>query len=316
MRPLAGLLALLIAAAPVAACAASAPPKAVLDAVTPGYAQAMAGMWDETDPQSPRPGPPPLKMFSPVDINGDGVKDWRVDFEYAQNPSFFCGTGGCQQQLYVSRPGGGFALVFDTNVREIKFAKARGEHILDIDFHGSTCGGAGVEECPRRYAWDESAGRYVERVNKKGSGWLQGGTRVLVDLPTTVFPQAVKAQQQRRAAICKAAGATYKLDELPPYDLPDINGDGVRDWVVGANYDYCDMGDTGRDSPAMPVTLLVSQPGGAFVVGWEQTDPDWGIELGSPNRLATIVGEDCHFGGKPCPKTYWRWTGTTFEQQP
>lgn len=314
MRPFAGLLAALAVALPVSACAASGPPKAVLDAVAPDYAEIMAGMYDETDPDSPRPGPPPRKMFSPVDINGDGVKDWRVDFEHAQNPSFFCGTGGCQQKLFVSRPDGSYALVFASNMREMTFGKLRGEQIIDLDFHGSTCGGAGSEECPRRYAWDETAGRYVERINKMGSGWLSGGTRVLVDLPTTVFPDAVKAQRQRRVALCKTAGGTYKLDELLPFDLPDLNGDGVRDWVVGASYDYCDMGETGRDSPAMPVTILVSQPDGGFIVGWEQVDPDWGIELGAPNRLATLVGENCHFGDKPCAKSFWRWTGTRFEQ--
>lgn len=311
-----GLLAALLSPVAVTACAAATPPDAVRAAVAPEYAQIMAGMYDDTDPASPRPGPPPNAMFSAHDLNGDGLKDWRVDYEHAQNPSFFCGTGGCRQQLFMAQPGGGYRLVFDSLLRELKFGKAKGEFIMDVDFHGSVCGRAGVEECPRRFGWDSVAGRYLERVNRKGSGWLPGGSLPLIPLPASTWPAAVKQQIERRTALCKAADGVYDLSDHAPYDLPDLNGDGVRDWVVGGSYDYCNMGETGKDSPAMPITLMISQPGGGFTSGWEQTDAAWGVELGATNRLATVIGDDCFASTTPCAKAYWRWTGSRFEKQP
>jgi hypothetical protein len=90
-----------------------------------------------------------------------------VDYEEAQNPSLFCGTGGCRRQIYVSRDGG-YVLAFDRVIRLFKIRKAKGRRLLDLDFHGSTCGGAGVEECPRGYVWNETLGRFIERPNVKG----------------------------------------------------------------------------------------------------------------------------------------------------
>jgi hypothetical protein len=85
-----------------AVVAASQPPEAVREAVRAEIATAM-GPVEAGDPAHPAPS---AAMFKRIDINQDGLADWRVDFEKAPNPSYFCGTGGCRQRLYVSQPDG------------------------------------------------------------------------------------------------------------------------------------------------------------------------------------------------------------------
>lgn len=307
-----------LAAALVLAGAVVAAPKVPDEVRRAVEARHDAAMQDMVDPEFPDAVKiaTPAAVFRRIDVNDDGVADWRADYGKAQNPSFFCGTGGCVQQIWVSRPGGGFRLAFDNTVRELTLTRAAGERVLDVDFHGTTCGGTGVEPCPRRYGWNEAEGRFLERPGPNGASWLSGGPTPAREPGAADIPAPVVAQVERRQGLCAVAGGAYPVEANAVNDLPDLNGDGVRDWVVGASYDYCDMGDGGRASPAMPVTILVSRPGGGFVVGWEQTDPYWGIELGSPNRLATLVGENCHFGDKPCAKTFWRWDGAKLVQTP
>lgn len=52
---------------------------------------------------------PPLEtvvpdgVLVPVEINGDGQTEWLINWPEATQ---FCGTGGCQRSLYISREGG------------------------------------------------------------------------------------------------------------------------------------------------------------------------------------------------------------------
>ncbi len=308
-----------LVAAAVSACslaAAAAVPEAVRKPVEAFYTEAHQDMVDPEEPNGFQIEMP-NEMFSRVDVNGDGVTDWMIDYEAAQNPSFFCGTGGCRRQVYVSREGG-YVLAFDRVIRLFKIRKAKGQRLLDLDFHGSTCGGAGVEECPRGYVWNETLGRFIERPNAKGGTWLQGGPSPLVSTPLSAAPAAVKAQLARRAAFCAAAGGTAPEGEEAAFnDLPDLNGDGVRDWVVGTYYDYCEVGETGKDSPAIATVILVSKSGD-FVIGFEATEANWGIDLAPTPTFKTLEGaDDCAFREeKPCAHVPWRWNGERLVRAP
>ncbi len=313
------LLGLLLAAcSPAVAPAATAVPDAVRKPVEAYYTENLKDMVDPEQPDAFKIAVPPA-MYSRIDVNGDGIPDWKVDYEKAQNASFFCGTGGCLRQIYVSH-GGTHVLAFERTVREFKLGKANGERILDIDFHGSTCGGAGVEECPRRYAWDTALGRFIERPNKKGDGWLEDGPSPVVTTPLAAAPAEVRAQIERRVGLCKAIGGGYRVEDGPFNDLPDLNGDGVRDWVVGTSYDTCDLSEApeGTQSPLLPVTIMVSKDGG-FVAAWEGADQMWGVDLLPSPRFMTLEGQDgCRFrtSADACKRAPWRWDGSKIVRMP
>src|ERR1044072_3610393 len=53
------------------------------------------------------------------DINGDGVKDYVLNYEHFEcegSASYFCGTGGCLTQVFASLPNGFYVKVLDENV--------------------------------------------------------------------------------------------------------------------------------------------------------------------------------------------------------
>lgn len=313
MRAALGLF--LAFAASAALAAPSGPPASVRATVEAGYAEAMKAMYDETDPDSPRPGPPPGAMYKAIDINRDGKPDWRVDYANAKNPSLFCGTGGCEQQIFISRPDGSYALVFERLVRQFKVSTVKGERVLDVDFHGTICEGTGVEECNRRYAWDEASVRFLERPNRKGDSWLVSGPAPVFEPPLTATPAAVQAQVERRQELCKAAGGTYIVQDNTLNDLPDLNGDGVREWLVGSYYSGCDMGESGKDNPVLPMTILASRPDGGFDVALEVSTVSWGIDLAAPVRFFTLEGEDCGMD-TPCTRVPWIWDGQRLVRTP
>lgn len=307
------LLSLALFLAPAgAALAAPAVPDDVLKAVDAFYnddGQASDKAANhEGEQETPPHLTPPRAMFRKVDVNRDGVPDWWIDYSKADNGSYFCGTGGCVQQVYVSRPEGGHELVFDTNVRLFKLGRRGGETVLDLDFHGSTCGVAGVVECPRSYAWDPGRNRFIERPGRKGDGWLIYGPAQLVLPDPATFPAEVKAQLASRQARCVALGGRFDEDGSAN-DLPDLNGDAVRDWVISPIYSYCELPDEAGESPALPTTFLVSKADGTFVPAFEAVDPTWGIELGSPSTLVLLEGEGCLFEGN-CKRIPLTWTGT------
>ena len=96
-------------------------------------------------------------FISEKDVNGDGVKDYVLDygeFECGGSVSYFCGTGGCLTQVFVSLSNGGYVKVLDQNVRDIKFRNVRGQPAIALDLHGSACGKVGAAACRRTLVWD------------------------------------------------------------------------------------------------------------------------------------------------------------------
>lgn len=309
MRLAAGLAAALLLTVASAALAAPRPPEAVRAAVQ----AEIDGVLSAPEPDEPAwIRTPTAAMFRRVDINDDGIADWRIDYEKAPNPSYFCGTGGCRQQLWVSNASGGYDLVFNLTVRTFKLRRKDGAAVLDVDFHGSVCNGFGVDECPRSYGWAASDRRFIERASPAGGGFLIGGPTPPVRLAEAALPGPVRAAVEERAQTCREAGGDYPYADARVTDVTDLNGDGVRDWVVGGLYDGCAFEDTAPDNaPAFPVIVLLSRPGG-FVRALEKQPMAWGLEL--TGRTATFVtlagaGGDCGLNGADCEKTRWRWDG-------
>jgi hypothetical protein len=97
------------------------------------------------------------QFIAEKDINGDGMKDYVLDygeFECDGSASYFCGTGGCLTQVFVSLPNGSYVKVLDENVRDLKFRTVRGRPAMVLDLHGSACGKVGAAACPRTLVWD------------------------------------------------------------------------------------------------------------------------------------------------------------------
>jgi hypothetical protein len=300
-----GLVAALVSTGAVVA--ASQPPEAVREAVRSEIAQAM-GPLEAGDPPHPDPTG---AMFQRIDINRDGVTDWRIDFGKAPNASYFCGTGGCRQRLYVSTPGGGYDLVFDNTVRQFKLHRSKGQPVLDVDFHGSTCGGFGVDPCPRSYGWSQADGRFLERPASSGRTFLIGGPAQPVLRPEASLPAPVRAIVAAKVKACQAVGGAYPYADAYVTDVADLNGDTVRDWVVGGGYDACAFIDTAPDNaPVFPTEVFVSGPGG-FASAYRDDVPVWGLDLtGGSAAFVTLQGaEDCGLNGKDCQQTRWRWDG-------
>lgn len=191
--------------------------------------------------------------FRSADISPDGVADWLADFS---DRTAWCGSGGCRQVVIVSRPGAGYAVAFDELTREFKLRRPKGQALLDLEIYGAWCGKAGVSDCRRRFLWSEAEGRFVERPNAGGETRLHGPLFQVV--PTTV-----------------PAG----LDPGPCGDqaasVPDLDGDGLRDFVVQS--DAC-------EGQGALTKVWLSGRTGRFAVTWP--GDEYGIDIGAqPARL-------------------------------
>jgi hypothetical protein len=93
--------------------------------------------------------------IKPVEIDGDGVSDWQVDWKGFG--AGWCGTGGCRYQLWQGRTKGGPRLLFDRQMRELAIEQRAGQIVFVFDFHGGECGGFGSQACPGEFAWDPAA---------------------------------------------------------------------------------------------------------------------------------------------------------------
>lgn len=100
-----------------------------------------------------------MAAITPVEINGDGIQDWQV--EYNNLGAAWCGTGGCRYQLWLGRKNGVPLRVFDRQMRSLDIQKRAGRIVFVFDFHGSECGGFGSQECPGEFTWSAKRGRMV-----------------------------------------------------------------------------------------------------------------------------------------------------------
>lgn len=94
----------------------------------------------------------------PKNANDDGVDDYVLDygqFVCGDTLSYFCGSGGCLMQVFVSLPDGKYGEVLDENVRGLRFAHdAQGRPEMLLELHGNACGKIGVEPCSATLLWN------------------------------------------------------------------------------------------------------------------------------------------------------------------
>jgi hypothetical protein len=242
----------------------------------------------------------PAKMFRAVDINHDGVADWIVDFEQSGGNAW-CGTGGCRQVIFVSKSADQFTMVFDEQTRE--FGLRRNHHVvrLDIDVHGSFCGTFGDAACPRSFLWDQVQGRFVETANVKGG--TRVGSGLLENVERAVPPAPVAAAVAEQVKRCAEAGGQPTDDGSTAVTVPDLNGDGLRDWISEPN--SCDV-DASKAAVETQIEVFVSAPGGfrrALTVASEGFQIDIATR---PARFVELLGGDCGYE-MTCAERIWAW---------
>lgn len=98
-------------------------------------------------------------FMSRMDVNGDGIKDYVLDYgqlECDGSASAFCGTGGCLTQVFISSPNGSYVKALDENVRDLKFEVINQRPAMILELHGSACGRAGAAQCRVTLFWNGS----------------------------------------------------------------------------------------------------------------------------------------------------------------
>lgn len=302
-------LILIAALALLPACAASAatPPASIVEEARVAIREAVT---EGATPEEIKEIPAwmlkvPPKMFSKVDLNGDKLTDWRVNYEQAPNPSYFCGTGGCRNLLYVGQADGTVRKVFQNSGGGYKFTGPKTARKLEVNLHGSACGSYGADECLRAWRWDSATNAYVETPNSKGLALLASGSIPALEPDLKDAPDAVKTEVAARAAACKAWGVE-EFDGISISTVPDIDGDGQRDWTVGSAYPDC--GYEKENPPVGKLAFFVSN-GGAFVKAFEQENAGWNLDIAKTPATVQLVmnADDCGIGEKKCPTRNLAW---------
>ncbi len=293
--------------------AAATPPRQVSDSVEANLKRESVVLVEDGQTPPANLTTPPAEMFSKVDINGDGKPDWRVDYEHAPNASLWCGTGGCRNELWVSGPGDSYRRVMSVGMRLFKLSRRGGVTRLDLDFHGSLCGGYGVQACPRSYLWNEQAAAFLETAAPGNHTWLSGGPNSLEEADLTRAPAPVMAALERTQMQCQAAGGRYDA-KWGVTSIPDLDGDGARDWVIGGAYMGCEYdGDRPEVSPELAMQVYVTGGNAAEPrLALEGKGIRYGLDIGTtPAAFYSMEAEQqCEFE-KPCGRrlTYDRATG-------
>lgn len=245
------------------------------------------------------------KMFSKVDVNGDRLTDWRVNYEKAAAASYFCGTGGCRNILYVGQADGTVRKVFQNSGGDYRFSGPKSARKLEVYLHGSACGSYGADECLRAWRWDSATNAYVETPNSKGLALLVSGSIPALQPRLEDAPPEVKTEVAAREAACRALGlATF--EPILISTLPDVNGDGTREWTVGSGYADCGYE---LETPPLGRFSIFASDGGRFVKAFEQENVGWNLDIGStPARIQLVLDNDaCGIGETACPTRDLTW---------
>lgn len=194
---------------------------------------------DAFDPDDPTNRPalvttPPEGMIRAVEVNGDDRPDWLVDYGRS-GLSRFCGTGGCTQKLYVSGGDTGYRRAFDNQALAFDVIVRNGETRIEARVHSLHCRPERAE-CLFAWAWDEGEGRLVERPARDGETVLEDGGFDPVDIAAQNLPDILPEDLSPawfggRLTCADQSDAGFETRRPAFRSVPDLNGDGRRDWI-------------------------------------------------------------------------------------
>lgn len=296
-------------------------PEAIYARTEARFAQVHRDTYGRGDSASPPPVPLPSSfMFRAVDINADGQTDWLVDFYRGSHGlAGFCGTGGCLQELYVSRPDGTHVLALSTQTLGLDIRKRKGAlPLVALSVHGTQCTGIGNSDCRIGMEWSKGAGALVPIASAMTTASIRGFNAL--QFSPVEPPKAVLDKLEADGKACLAAGMVLSAEVAreSAYPLIDFNGDGIADWFVGT---YCDEPEAAEDGGAEPssegVDRQVPQLSSALYISKQQDfaealtiSGDSSLFLSAPRPVFVVADEqnDCVAGmGSNCGVRTYVW---------
>lgn len=95
----------------------------------------------------------PPAAVKTLDLNGDGIADYIINFETA-GCSGFCGSAGCFHEFWISDKQG-LTKSMNFNLQAIeRLEPTDSGFAVIVGMHGSTCGRSGFEVCRYRITWE------------------------------------------------------------------------------------------------------------------------------------------------------------------
>jgi len=220
---------------------------------------------------------------STLDLSADGIADWVVDFDALGFPGW-CGTGGCRHQVWVSQ-GTGYVRALDEWVVDVAL-RVGTAHTLDVELHGSFCREPGNAPCSRSFQWNPVARQLEEVPNAEGGSLLTGPLFQPVPTEEAEWPEILQRLRDSVVDRCSEAGGDSMAWNWPASSIPDIDGDGVRDWVLDESWLLCDRGED--DSIDVPARLHVFVSNhGRWTEKLDVPDAEWAVDVSS--RPASLV---------------------------
>ncbi|MBO1908285.1 hypothetical protein J4G37_25765 [Microvirga sp. 3-52] len=87
-----------------------------------------------------------------ADLNGDGIKDWIIDYGGLvcdESHIAYSGSAGSLTQMLISSGPGKWVVKFDEYVRDYKVVTRKGKTVISLGMHGSACKKVGAAACTR-----------------------------------------------------------------------------------------------------------------------------------------------------------------------
>ena len=259
---------------------------------------------------------PPLVVQVPegaitaVDVTPDGRTDWLVDYQ-ALGISLYCGTGGCRKILYVTLGDDGLTRAFDQQANGLTLYAADGESRVETLVHHAVCSNDAARDCRLAYAWDPELRRLVERPNRAGEAIIAVGAFSPVDVsddpgPPSDAPEAVADIWFKTRTTCGSVYVDdgFEVRRAAIHDIPDVDGDGARDWVVERPAPCQDS--PGDIAPYPGFEVWLSRDDGQAVQAYASPAEHFPL-LDISRRPAVIIAEPECAPGPACSAPRLRW---------
>jgi hypothetical protein len=189
-----------------------------------------------------------------------------------------------------------------------------GEVRVESSFHHLNCEDT-RDDCRLAWGWDARAGELVERPSSDGAHILLSAGQSPIDSEDTAdgpdwLPSSLAELRITGRRICPGAEDAELTTALYPSlgDIPDLNGDGVRDWVIGpppvCQGDAEDYGfQVWVSSGAGPGP---NGRGGEVTMAYQAPARHWVNLDVAPTPARLIAAPDCDYG-QVCPGVALRW---------